>query len=189
MKNHSLIVDDFFINPKRVKELIDQEDIQDYKFSDGVVYPGIIKLPTTVHDELYVNMQAVFGPRFKEVLSFARYSFEHTKPPHWAHSDGNIAQFIGLIYLNEDKNAQLYGTCTLRHNKYGFETHPKNDFEKDILLKQANSRSEWKITFKCPAKFNRLFCLSADLIHAAMGQYGKTKADGRLVLSVFFNLE
>jgi hypothetical protein len=44
------------------------------------------------------------------------------------------------------------------------------------------------VTFECPAKFNRCFILDASLIHAALGEYGETKEDGRLVISVFFNV-
>lgn len=188
MKNHSMIFDDFFKEPKRARALINQMEMRDEKYKDGVTYPNISRLPESVLDEIYTNMQFIVGPAFTPVLSFARYSFKGGNPPHWAHSDRNIAQFLGLIYLNEDAEAQRLGTCTLRHKELGFESHPDGEFERDILIGHANKRDMWEVTFECPAKFNRCLILNADLIHAAMGEHGSTKADGRLVVSCFFNL-
>lgn len=182
-----MIFDDFFSDPRRAKALINRQEMKSIKYMDGVTYPNIAILPDSVADEVKSNLTKVFGPGFTEVLSFARYSFHETKPPHWAHSDFNIAQFLALIYLNEgDEKA---GTACLRHKEFKFESHPETEFQKQILLHHANAKDEWEVVFECPAKFNRLFVLNASLVHAAMGQYGETKNDGRLVISVFFNLK
>jgi hypothetical protein len=188
LKNHSMIFDEFFAEPLRTKALINTMEMQDETYEDGVTYPNIAHLPLSVKDEIQKNMKQLVGPGFKEVLSFARYSFKDVVPPHWAHSDRNIAQFLALIYLNDDKESERFGTVCLRHKELGFETHPEKDFEKTALLGHANMRDEWEITFACPGRFNRCFILNADLIHAAMGEYGSRKEDGRLVVSVFFNL-
>lgn len=186
MKNHSMIFDEFFADPKRAKALINQQELKDVRYTDGVVYPNIAILPDSVTAEIRRNLESICGP-IKEVVSFARYSFAETKPPHWAHSDGDIAQFLALIYLNEDRD--YAGTVCLRHKELGMETHPTSEFQKNILLGHANRRDEWEVVFECPARWNRLFILNANLIHAAQGQYGETKNDGRLVVSVFFNLD
>lgn len=183
-----MIFDDFFKEPKRARALIGMMEMRDEKYLDGVVYPNIARLPESVLAEIYENLQTIVGPGFTPVLSFARYSFKDGSPPHWAHSDRNIAQFLALIYLNEDTDAQRLGTCTLRHRELGFESHPESDFEKTLLIHHANKREMWDVTFECPAKFNRCLILNADLVHAAMGEYGSTKDDGRLVVSCFFNL-
>lgn len=182
---HSMIFDDFFTDPNQVKKLINAEPMRDEKYDDGVIYPNITRLPEAVLAEIQYKLMSFFGPSIDLVLAFARYSFENVTPPHWAHSDRNIAQYVGLIYMNE--NHSEFGTATLRHAELGFEKHPQTEFHKRILLSHANARQEWEITYKCPAKFNRLFVLNADLIHAALGEYGTTKEDGRLVVSVFFN--
>jgi len=189
VRNHSMIFDDFFEDPRRAKALINMQDMADVKYDDGVVYPNIARLPASVEEEIVGNLASVIGgDRFKLKLAFARYSFGHTMPPHWAHSDMNIAQFLGLIYLNEGPDAHKFGTCTLRHKELGFETHPETEFQKQILLAHANKRDEWEVTYECPARFNRLMILNAALVHAAMGEYGSNKDDGRLVVSVFFDL-
>lgn len=153
---------------------------------DGVTYPNIAMLPDSVGFEIEEKLRTIFGPTYKTVLTFARYSLANGTPPHWAHSDFNIAQFLGLIYLNEGKHG--HGTVTLKHRELGFERHPESELEKEVLLSHANKKDEWDVNFYCPAKFNRLFILDAALIHAAMSGYGDNRQDGRLVVSVFFNV-
>jgi hypothetical protein len=56
-------------------------------------------------------------------------------------------------------------------------------------LRDSNERAAWTETFYCPSKYNRLFILSADYVHAAGRSYGKSQEDSRFVISVFFNLK
>lgn len=183
-----MIFDDFFEDPIKVKALMNTQDMFDAKYTDGVVYPNIVKIPGSVFKEIESNMKQIVGPAFDPVLTFGRYSFKDTKPPHWAHSDFNIAKFLALIYLNDDDQAHFNGTVLLKHREFKFESHPESDFHKQILLHHANSKEEWEITFECPGKYNRCLILNAALVHAAMGAYGSDRNDGRLVISVFFNL-
>jgi len=182
-----MIFDDFFEDPVRVRALINESEMRDRKYSDGVVYPNITELPESVKDELYASLTNLVG-EIDPVLEFARYSFDNIRPPHWAHSDREIAGYLALIYLTPDKEAEKFGTCTLKHRALGFEIHPETETQKDILLSHANSRNDWDVMFSCPAKFNRLLILNAELIHASLGEFGKDKTDGRLVISSFFNL-
>lgn len=186
MKTHSIIVDDFFDEPLRARALINAQEMKDVQYKDGVTYPNIALLPDSVAEEIQTKLRQIVGPGFQEVISFARYSFHDSNPPHWAHSDGNIAEYLALIYMNGDN--ERAGTACLRHVELGMEEHPETEFQKNILLAHANKREEWEVVFECPARWNRLFILNARLIHAAMGQFGESKLDGRLVVSVFFNL-
>lgn len=188
MKNHSMVFDDFFKDPNETKKQINAAPMADEKYKDGVTYPNITRLPADVVAEIATNMKTLVGPAFTPVLSFARYSFKDTNPPHWAHSDREIAQFLALIYMNPDPEAEKSGTVCLRHKERGFEYHPESIEDQKILLEHANEFEAWDMTFACPAKYNRCLILNADLIHAAMGEYGSTREDGRLVISVFFNL-
>lgn len=171
--------------PKDTKARIDSVPMEDIKHSDGVVYPNIARLPFTVEDELKRNLENIFGP-ITPVLSFARYSFETQIPPHWAHSDREISEFIALIYLSEGPSPS--GTFALRHQELGFETHPTKEEDRNALIEDSNKLEMWDFTFECPAKFNRLLILNNDLIHAAGRSYGTTRDDGRLVISCFFNI-
>lgn len=189
MKPHSLIFDDFFKDPNEAKRLCSDMPIMDYPASDGVVYPGIIDLPKKVRKEIDENFKTIYGPMYDPQLVFGRYSMEDMDPPNWAHSDGNMAQFLGLIYLFGAPLGNKYGTYMLRHIVKGFELHPRDEEQKQLLLSQSNEREAWEETFYCPAKFNRLFILSADYIHAAGKSFGLDQLGSRLVISVFFNLK
>lgn len=149
MKSHSMVFDDFFEDPRRARMLINRQELKDVKYTDGVVYPNIALLPESVAHEIRQKLQSIVGP-IREVISFARYSFKETSPPHWAHSDGNIAQYLALIYLSEGDDAA--GTACLRHKELGMEEHPRTEFQKNILLSHANVREEWEVTFMCPAR-------------------------------------
>ncbi len=188
LTNHSLVVDNFFEYPKYIKDIIDGEKMSDQLYMDGVTYPHIVAMPKTVFTEVDTNLKKLFGPSINYAVSFARYTFENTNPPHWAHSDRNIAEFLCLIYLNDNKVAERFGTHTLRHKATGLENHPRNDNEKALLLREANDKDAWEITYTCPAKYNRAFILNTDLIHAAHGGYGSNQMDGRLVATVFFDV-
>lgn len=185
MKPHSLIFDDFFKNPEEVRKLCDQMPTMDYKASDDVTYPGIIELPKKVRAEVEDNFKQVYGKMFNPQLMFGRYSMTHMDPPNWAHSDGNMAQMLGLIYLSKDDGK--HGTYMLKHIS-GFEHHPRTEKQKEFLLRDSNERAAWTETYYCPSRYNRLFILSADYIHAAGKSYGEMQNDSRLVISVFFNV-
>lgn len=186
MKNHSMIFDDFFENPEEVKRMIDAAPMKDIKFGlDGVTYPNITELPHPVFMNARDNLEQIFGPITPKVW-FARYSFENSKPPHWAHSDREISQYLALVYLSEGPPPS--GTFALRHQALGFETHPTKEDERKALIEDSNNLEAWDFTFECPAKFNRLLILNNDFIHAAGNPYGTTKEDGRLVISLFFDI-
>ena len=185
MKNHSMIFDEFFEDPMLTRGLILDRGHRDVTYRDGVTYPNVSELPMSVETEALASLEKIFGPVTMK-LAFARYSFASTKPPHWAHSDREIAQYLALIYMSEDDGE--FGTAVVRHKDFNFEIHPTDPTEQTILLRDANDREKWQITYTCPSRFNRLFVLSADLVHAAMGEYGKAKDDGRLVLSIFFDV-
>ena len=185
-----MIVDDFFSQPMRIKRACDKIPLMDFPASDGVTYPGIISLPEHVRSEIDFNFKKLFGEAYKPRTVFGRYSFQETKQPHWAHSDGNMAQMLGLIYLSDanDEYSHVSGTLMLCHSS-GFSKHPRTESEKQLLLRDSLEKIEWFETYYCPSKFNRLFVMSADFIHAAGKSYGSTQEDGRFVISVFFDLE
>ena len=187
MINHSMVFENFFEDPIKTKELIDAEPMGNVKYEhDGVVYPNIALLPERVWQETLTNLQKIFGPIMVKTF-FARYSFENVKPPHWAHSDREISEYLAIIYLSD--SVEYSGTVTLKHKALGFETHPSNIEERKALIADANNLDAWDFVFEFPAKINRLLILNTNLIHAAGRSYGTTKEDGRLVISVFFDVD
>ena len=182
-----MIIEDFFEHPTAVREVLLAQEMMDYKASDDVVYPGIVALPRSLEEEVENNLNFLFQGRLEKAQSFARFSLQDMKPPHWAHSDFNMCDFVCLVYLSPvDEKSD--GTHLVKHRATGMEVHPQNDSEMDILLSQANQKINWEITFTCPSRFNRAFIINSHYLHAAATRFGKTKLDSRLVLTCFFNL-
>lgn len=156
--------------------------------SDNVTYPGIVELPDSIKDDLIDKFEDLYGDSFHPRLMFARHSYEKMSPPHWAHSDLNMAKYVGLIYLSPT-DYPWDGTYCLRHKKTGLEVHPRNQKEIDIVIGDSNNKDLWDTIYTCPSRFNRLFVLNARYIHAAAYRYGDSRENSRLVLSVFFDLK
>lgn len=189
MIQHSMIIDNFFIDPIRVREQLLNQEMMDYTASDNVTYPGIVQLPGEVVAEVNDNLNYLFQGRLSENKTlFARYSMESMNPPHWAHSDYEMAQFVGLIYMNPEPRPDD-GTYLVKHKIARFETHPESEQQVKILLEDSNQKFLWHKTFFCPAKFNRIFIVNARYLHAAGPSYGTTKESARLVCTAFFHLK
>lgn len=188
MKQHSMIIDDFLDNPQHTRDQLLIQPMMDYKASDNVTYPGIIELPESVQTEVKYKLNYLFQGRLSDKITmFARYSMADMAPPHWAHSDYEMAEFTGLIYMNP-KHPPDDGTYLVRHKIEQFEEHPVNDHQVKVLLDDSNQKHLWLKTFHCPARFNRLFIANARQLHAAGPSYGTRKETSRLVITVFFHL-
>lgn len=197
MKIHSVIIDDF---------LYDAEDFRKYAVKrsysgvtnpqDGVVYPDVtIDIPEEIKLEITEKLSLICGTLTQDYavkvhpkVMFMRLSKKGVHVPNQAHTDKNIADYTLLLYLNVDEECQG-GTDILEHIE-GMKIHPQNEEEKVIWEKDANIPEQWVKVGFCPMKFNRAFLLRSDLFHRAqpVGGFGKTNEDGRLVLTVFFNL-
>ncbi len=187
MIQHSAIIENFLRNPKKTRKDILDIPMKDHLASDNVIYPGIVEPSEIITDELNDSFTQLYGSKFDPVLMFARHSFESMKPPHWAHSDLNMAQYVGLIYLSP-VDYPWDGTHCVKHKKSRLEIHPRSQDEIDIVMGDSNDKEKWDITYTCPSRFNRLFVLDARYLHAAAYKFGDRRDNSRLVLSVFFNL-
>lgn len=184
------IMDDFLSDPKTVKKLCDEMPMMDYMASDNITYPGIIELPKEVRIEIEDRFRKIYGGFFKPKLMFGRYSMADMDPPNWAHSDGNMASMIALIYLSDPMNrfADKAGTYFLKHKTLGFSLHPVTEGQMRAINEESNDRDRWEKTFYCPSKWNRCFIYDAPQIHAAGMSYGLDRETARFVVTVFFDL-
>lgn len=187
MIQHSTVFEDFLIDPQAYRDSITTSKMGEHMGSDGVMYPGIVELSEDMQYDLGLHFKRIYGLRFKKKLMFARHSYEKMHPPHWAHSDLNMAQYVALIYLSP-VDYPWDGTYCVKHKATGMETHPENQEQIDILMKDSNEKLKWDVTYTCPSKFNRCFVLDARYIHAAAYKFGDERDNSRLVLSVFYDL-
>lgn len=181
------IIDDFLDQPDSVRKTIIESPMKDHEGPDGVTYPGIVELSDTLKEYIAKQFASLYRGVFQEKLMFARHSYSNMKPPHWAHSDRNLCQYVGLIYLSAVDWPQD-GTYLVRHRGLNLETHPTSEIDAKIIMEDSNKRSKWDITMTVPSRYNRLLVLNADYMHAATESFGTNRVNSRLVLSVFFDL-
>lgn len=192
MRFHSQVFDDFFDDPDKVRKMIEAEPMGDEIAPDGVVYPGIVKIPAELSIEIKERLCSALKKDYEDIdakMMFARYSFSDMQPPHWAHSDKEMADFVALIYLSPKADEMKDGTLLLRHKVYDLELHPEEGGMRDILIKHANTLDMWEETFYFPARYNRIAVINTEYIHAAASRFGFNKDEARLVITVFFNLK
>ena len=52
MKFHSQVFDNFFDDPDAIRKTLENEPMNDEMASDGVSYPGIVRLPEIIANEI-----------------------------------------------------------------------------------------------------------------------------------------
>lgn len=121
--------------------------------------------------------------------AFMRMSVKDVHVPHATHTDATMNTHTLLLYLNK-KYPESYGTEILVH-KSGMRIHPQNEDEIKLWEKDTNNDDAWNTIGFCPGRFNRAFILRSELFHRASptGGFGNDIESGRLVLTLFFNVE
>lgn len=153
---------------------------------DGVVYPNISgAVPERTKEEVAGVLSSVFGP-IDTVLTFFRLSLAEDHPPHWAHTDAIISDYLALLYLSLPRDC-TGGTSIVEHIN-GMRLHPKDDAEVALWRRDTNRRSAWREVVSTPMRFNRMLVLPTNVYHAATPHgFGTSARDGRLVLITFFS--
>lgn len=179
MTPHSLIIDDFLPDFAGWRAWADDCVYTDeINPVDGVTYPGICRdVPTWGTQQ---RLQGVLGTAVTINTCFSRLSLHRSHVPHWAHNDASMGQYSLMIYLNRPEHCRG-GTGLVRH----IETDSV-----EIAIADSNSPEMWDIYSTCEMKTNRAFIFRSDLMHAALpvGGFGHSPADGRLVMTAFFDL-
>lgn len=184
-----MIIDDFFEDPKSVRDEILRQGFKMLKSPvDGVEYPGICHpLSDSINAEVRAALQMLDVAPGKAALTFARQSPDGVKAPHQAHTDAIMGAYTLLIYMNETYEEGV-GTEIVEHVS-GLRMHPANKDEEALWAGDTNEFDKWKRVTFCPAKFNRAFLIDSHLYHRALPVTGAgTGDDARLVVISFFNL-
>lgn len=151
---------------------------------DCVAYPGIYKdVPTY---GIAQRLGLLLGPVAIKAC-FLRLSVAGCPVPHVAHTDSSMGEFSMMLYMNRPEHC-LGGTSLLRHHN-GMQTTPTTDEDLATWQRDMNRLEPWDVLMCCPMKTNRAFVFPSNLMHRAepVGGFGTTSANGRLVLTCFFN--
>jgi len=192
-QNHLIVVDDFYRDPKAVR---DYALSQDYK--DGrPFYPGVRsgKAPHSAEIEGAItdllrcplDWDHPYNGVFQIMCELDNsHSYVHHDSTDWA----------GVVYLSE---REAPGTVFYRHKLSGFTSFPTTTeaFRRAVELKMSQVElqhritedgkdlSKWEPVFQTDFKFNRLVLYPARHFHKNASSWGYHKETGRLS-QVFF---
>lgn len=106
--------------------------------------------------------------------------------------------YSGILYLSLPDHARG-GTDFFRHRPTGLERVPAtelalaqsgfndvNTLVETVVNRDTLKAARWEKTMTVPMRFNRLLLFSPWLFHDAAPGFGKSAADGRLVMLLFF---
>ncbi|MBX9795761.1 DUF6445 family protein [Sphingomonas sp.] len=106
--------------------------------------------------------------------------------------------YSGILYLSLPEHARG-GTDFFRHRPTGLERVPATDMAlaasgygdvnaliEDVVNRDTRHPARWEKVMSVPMRFNRLLLFSPWLFHDAAPGFGRSGADGRLVMLMFF---
>ncbi len=154
--------------------------------ADGVVYPDVtIDIPDLVRDEIQTHLDRIFERPVHINTMFMRLTSDATfGAPHQAHTDSVMGEFTLLLYLNDESG----GTSLVRHVDTGMDRDPETNEQYEAWVRDTNVPDAWEITEMVQMRKNRANIIDAHLMHRAepVGGFGDGQADGRIVLTAFF---
>lgn len=157
--------------------------------NDDVFYPGVtIDIPAEVKQEVIGKTEASVGAKIKPNFMFLRMSMQGTYAPHQAHTDSVMGKKSLMLYLNRAEDC-LGGTSFVKHES-GMDRDPEDLNGLHLWREDHSNASKWEVVEMCPMEENKACIFDADLMHRAepIGGFGHTPKDGRLVLTMFFDL-
>jgi hypothetical protein len=148
---------------------------------DGVLYPDI---STEIPDSWMEALNDVFRPK-DETVFFRLTTKNSGEAPHQAHNDITMGDWTAIAYINKGE----YGTSILEHKEADFAGGDPDE-QLEVWKRDTNTYAAWKILGVIPAVPNRLVFYPSELMHRAepVGGFGSNARDGRLVLTMFFNM-
>lgn len=186
----TITADGFFKNGKAVRDYAIAQEYRDTEGPDGALYPGICaEVPGPVLAEAFLNLESLLGRQPEFRLSFFRLSLGNIVPPHWAHTDAALTKYLLLVYLTAP--AQCKGGTAILQHESGMKTNPVTEEQVQLWRRDTNDQSKWKLRDVTGMAFNRGVVYRTDVFHAALPKegFGTNPADGRLVLTIFFDVK
>ena len=122
-------------------------------------------------------------------------AFQYTtaKDRSWIHVD-HITSWAGVWYLTPYAPVSS-GTGLFKHKLTGWTTEPYfddgnvNQTLKDLIYSDSWDMTKWDMQAMVGNIFNRLVLYRANQWHQSLDYFGRTKDDGRLFMTFFFNTE
>lgn len=191
----SLVIEDFYSNPKEVREFALSCD---YNVTGN--FPGARTMPMAnegVKEYIAKHLRNSAGEITYWPDNENGYcgSFQYTtaKNRSWIHAD-QTTTWAGVLYLTPDAPPSG-GTGLFRHKETGLYEAPKkedgtyDDVVMGKIYEDAQDMTKWDMVDFIGNKFNKLILYRGDLFHSSLDYFGKDINDGRLFQTFFFNTE
>jgi hypothetical protein len=192
MRISPIVIDDFYVDAIRVREMALNED-----FEVSGNYPGF-RTPPFLNQSIFDIVQKSIEFAGGKITNWENeytgaFQFTTSRDRSWIHAD-ETTMWAGVCYLTP--NAPLSaGTGLFRHKETGLEFAPKNpdgSYDKELMkliYRDSQDMTKWELTDRVANKFNRLVLYRGDLFHMSLDYFGQDKYDGRLFQTFFFNSE
>lgn len=194
----TVIVDDFFKYPNKIKEL--SQDLIYEKDNEGR-WPGVRSKP--LHEVnydffnfLHIKIFSILYPNNHERINYSAQTYfqkvSGTRHPHpgWIHSD-HPDEFTAIVYLSDHKNCgtslwkkkSFYITESTSRQKMKY--YKNNVFNKEHSDAINKHNSNYNKILTVDSIFNRLLIFDSSQNHSAEGFVDKDIKEDRLTLITF----
>lgn len=151
---------------------------------DGLVYPGISAPPPAAVVELRNGVEFLLGRDIEPRTVFCRATYGGMVASNKIHSDLIMGTYAAHVYLSPEWPTGA-GTSFFANKKLGMRH--RSDVPPERV--RPNHPEDWERYCSVQAKLNRLLVHRGDAWHLAepVGGWGSSPADGRLVITMFFD--
>jgi len=201
MQTSFLVIDDFFDNPAKAREVALAMDYPDP--GPTVYYPGRNSKQSMAWPNNERMFSALVGEKIVGLNKWshgcARITLAADKRRGTVHVDPGCT-WAGIIYLSLDEHGSG-GTDFFRNVRYGTDRAPLTDQEaqsiygkptprdalREILtVENGSDPAAWTLTHSVPMKFNRCVLFRPWFWHSSGEGFGDGLENGRLVVLLFF---
>jgi hypothetical protein len=195
-----ILVDNFYANPDRVREMGLANTFADISATD---YPGYSGRKSVASKGLRSSIESLVGyPLNVDTSRFTwggfRFITAESAKGAVIHADVAV-EWAGMVYLTPDLSAG-HGTGFFRHRETGLEGPPtdrvarslgfadSSEFDDKVVRPVKAEHSRWEMYDCVEAVYNRLVLFRGEqMYHAPVGGAGSTPETARLTHIFFFN--
>ena len=189
MKTNLLIIDDFYQDPDRIREIA-LNATYDVKGN----FPGG-RTKSYMTDDVKSAIQRLVLPHGGKVTYWPtdyNGSFQYTtsNDRSWIHADHGTS-WAGVCYLTP--NAPLSaGTGLFKHKASGAKRWDPNmgiEYNSWPPNQETQDYTKWELVDRIGNVYNRLILYRGDQYHVSLDYFGKNKRNGRLFQTFFFTTQ
>lgn len=176
-----VVLDDALPDPLAYRETALNQPFESFHIA-GVTFHGIGQR-TTHRLPLFISDHY---PNTRPTLTFFRKSPKAQQEPNFVHTDRDMGDWTGILYLNP-KPADGDGTTFWRHRETGAHASTATDID-ELRMEWESWRDMaiWEPWTTIEAKMNRLVLFSSVLFHSRALRHNYGRGDGARLTQLVF---